>query len=325
MYEVKVAIERSKEMLERINLEIEELLKDYTHPDGVYKKMDETKRMLESARYELKKLEGIVEKEQLDVEKMNQLSLKTLFYKCLGAHDKQIEKEEEEALAAVLKYESCKRSVDELTDRLSQLTKKHYEMSKVQDKLEALREEKRKVIESSNMPEHAKIQQLENEIDLIKREIKEIKEAITPGNMAIHALSEAIELLDDAGDWGTWDLLGGGLIVDMMKHDKIDKAKLAILNAQTYVQRLQVELQDVNMSLEGSIQITQGAVLADFFFDGLIADWYMQSKISQSRDNVVETYGKIRKVVGTLSTSLDQKEKDLEVKEAEIRRIIEQA
>lgn len=312
-------------MLEQINLEIEALLKDYTHPDSIYKKIDGTKTMLQNARYELKKLEGIMEKEQLDVEKMSQTSLKTLFYKCLGTHDKQVAKEKEEALAAVLKYESCKKSVDELTDKLSQLTNRHYEMSKVQDKLDALYEEKRRVMASFNMPEYAKIGQLEKEISFIRREIKELKEAITPGNMAINTLNEAIELLDSAGDWGTWDLLGGGLIADMMKHDKIDKAKQAILNAQTYMQRLQVELQDVNMSLDGSIQITGGAVFADFFFDGLIADWYMQSKISQSRDNVVATCGKIRKIVSTLSTQLNHKEKDLEAKEREIKRIIEQA
>lgn len=312
-------------MLEQINLEIEALLKDYTHPDSIYKKINGTKTMLENARYELKKLEGIMEKEQLDVEKMSQISLKTLFYKCLGTHDKQVAKEKEEALAAVLKYEGCKKSVDELTDKLSQLTNRHYEMSKVQDKLDALYEEKRRVMASFNMPEYAKIGQLEKEISFIRREIKELKEAITPGNMAINTLNEAIELLDSAGDWGTWDLLGGGLIADMMKHDKIDKAKQAILNAQTYVQRLQVELQDVNMSLDGSIQITGGAVFADFFFDGLIADWYMQSKISQSRDNVVATCGKIRKIVSTLSIQLNHKEKDLEAKEREIKRIIEQA
>lgn len=312
-------------MLEQINLEIEALLKDYTHPDSIYKKIDGTKTMLENARHELKKLEGIMEKEQLDVEKMSQTSLKTLFYKCLGTHDKQVAKEKEEALAAVLKYESCKKSVDELTDKLSQLTNRYYEMSKVQGKLDALYEEKRRVMASFNMPEYAKIGQLEKEIIFIRREIKELKEAITPGNMAINTLNEAIELLDSAGDWGTWDLLGGGLIADIMKHDKIDKAKQAILNAQTYVQRLQVELQDVNMSLDGSIQITGGAVFADFFFDGLIADWYMQSKISQSRENVVATCGKIRKIVSTLSTQLNHKEKDLEAKEREIKRIIEQA
>lgn len=312
-------------MLEQINLEIEVLLKDYTHPESIYKKMSGTKRMLENARCELKKLEGIMEKEQLDVEKISQTNLKTLFYKCLGTHDKQIAKEKEEALNAVLKYESCKKTVEELTDRLSQLTKTHYEMSKVQDKLEALHEEKRRVMASTNRPEYTRIQQLEKEISLIRREIKELKEAITPGNMAINTLNEAIGLLDSAGDWGTWDLLGGDFIADMMKHDKIDKAKQTILNAQTYMQRLQVELQDVNMSLDGSIQITEGAVLADFFFDGLIADWYMQSKISQSRDNVVAACSKIRKVVSTLSTQLNHKEKDLQAKEAEIKRIIEQA
>lgn len=311
-------------MLGQINLQIEELLQNYTHPDSIYKKMDGAKRMLDSARYELKKLEDIMEKEQLDVEKINQTSLKTLFYKCLGTHDERVEKEKEEALAAVLKYEGCKRSVEELTDTLTQLTKRHHEMSRVQDKLEALHEEKRRLIESFNMPEYARIQQLENEMSFIRREIKELKEAIVPGNMAINTLDEAIKLLDNAGDLGTWDLLGGGFVADMMKHDKIDKAKQTILDAQTYMQRLQVELQDVNMSLDGSIQITGGAVFADFFFDGLIADWYMQSKISQSKDNVINTSGKIRKVVNTLSTQLNSKERDLKAKEAEIRRIIEQ-
>lgn len=312
-------------MLEQINLEIEKLLKDYTHPDSVHKKMSETKRMLDDASYELKKLKGIVEKEQIDVEKMGQVSLKTLFYKCLGTHDKQVAKEKEEALTAVLKYESCKKTVEELADRVSELTREHYDMSKVQDELEALREEKYRVMAKANMPEYATIEQLEKEISSIKSEIKELNEAIKAGNMVITTLNETIKLLESADDWSTFDLLGGGFMADVMKHDKIDKAKQTILDAQTHIQRLQVELQDVNMNLESSIQITECEVFADFFFDGLLADWYMQSKIDKSRNNVDIIYRKVRETVKVLSNQLELKEKDLWAKEMQIKSIIEKA
>ena len=311
-------------MLEQINLEIAAHLENYISPDSLDAKINQTKTLLTKARDELGKLEYTMKKEQLDVEKMSQLSLKTLFYKCLGTHDKVLGKEKEEALAAVLKYESCQKTVDELTEKLNQLTTRHYEMTKIQDKLEHLYQEKRKVMAAFQTPEYARIEQLEKEMYVIKSEIKEIKEAIVPGNRAIDALNEAIGYLDSAGDWGTWDIIGGGVMTDMMKHNKMDQAKQAVLNAQTHIQMLQVELQDVNTSLENSITITGGEVFMDFFFDGLIADWYMQSKIRTSRDNVITVCNEIRSIIGRLSSQLAFKEKALEDKQQEIERIIRQ-
>ncbi|MDA3731876.1 hypothetical protein PBV87_10335 [Niameybacter massiliensis] len=312
-------------MLRRINQEILMLQEEYIHPDRIAKKMNEAKKLLEDTRYELRSLEKSLVKENLDVEKIEKGSLTSIFYKCLGQHQKKVEKEKAEALAAKLKYDACKIREENLVKDMSKLSKEHYKMSKIQEEIDKLKEQKRNLVENSNSVESQLIQKLRQEIVSLKNEIKEINEAISPGRSATYALNDALDLLNSAGSWGTFDLLGGDLMADMMKHSKIDQAKGRILEAQTYLQRLRVELQDVNMQIYSSIEVSQGAVLADFFFDGLIADWYMQSKIKQSKENVAKIFGEVTQVVNALSKQLNEKEKSLQEKERKIERLIEQA
>lgn len=308
-----------------INLEIAQLQQNYIHPDSIGKKIQEAKRLLKDVDYELYKLEESLKKENLDVEKLEETTMIALFYKCLGQYEKRVDKEKEEALAARLKYEACKLRQEALTKSISELTEKQYDMAQIQKKIELLREEKRRLIESSNTPENEMIQKLQEEIEELNREIKEIKEAISPGNAAAMELHDALSVLNSAENWGVYDMLGGGLVADMVKHSKIDDAKNHILRAQNHLQRLQIELQDVDMRVDSNINVTQGAVLADFFFDGLIADWYMQSKISQSKENVTKVYGQVSQVVNRLSKELESKEKAIEAKKREIERLVEEA
>ena len=312
-------------MFDEINKEIAALQEDYTHPDSLEKKIGEVKRLLEETRYELGDLERSLEKENLDVENLEKNTLTSLFYKCLGIQEKRVEKEKEEALAAKLKYEACKVREEDLIRNMGKLTKKHYEMSQIQKRIDALKKEKSRLLEESNTKEGQEIQLLRQNIEDLKREIKEIKEAISPGEAAISVLRDALRLLDSAGNWGTFDLMGGGLMADMMKHDKIDDAKRCIMNGQKYLQRFQVELKDVNISFDRTIEIPKGAVLADFFFDGLIADWYMQSKINQSKDNVSKICRQVVDVVNVLSNQLKYKEESLKEKQMKIEWLIEKA
>lgn len=51
----------------------------------------------------------------------------------------------------------------------------------------------------------------------------------------------------------------------------------------------------------------------------------MQSKINQSKDNVVAVYGKVVSVVNQLTRALESAQKSLSAKERQIQSIIEQA
>lgn len=77
-------------------------------------------------------------------------------------------------------------------------------------------------------------------------------------------------------------MLGGEFLATAIKHSKIDDARNGINDVQTKMSRLTRELADVRKSVELQIDITELESIADFFIDGLIFDWVVQSKIVDS-------------------------------------------
>jgi len=73
---------------------------------------------LEQKECELKKA---LEKENLDVEKLENRSFSSVLYSILGSLEKHIEKENAEALAAKLKYDQALRDVEDIEHKISAL------------------------------------------------------------------------------------------------------------------------------------------------------------------------------------------------------------
>ena len=66
--------------------------------------------------------------------------------------------------------------------------------------------------------------------DKIRRQ--EIDEAIRAGDKALISLRLAQEKLSSAKNWGILDILGGGLITNMVKHSKINDASSYLREAK---------------------------------------------------------------------------------------------
>ena len=113
-------------------------------------------------------------------------------------------------------------------------------------------------------------------------QVKEIKEAINAADEALFHLRNASRELDKARGWGIWDIIGGGLITDLIKHGKMRNAEYEIGCAKDALARFDKELRDV--AGYSSIHIDSFLTFADFFFDGLIADILVQSKIRDAMD-----------------------------------------
>lgn len=111
---------------------------------------------------------------------------------------------------------------------------------------------------------------------------KEIMEAITAADLALESLNEAKKDLSKAAGWGVWDMLGGGLFGTFMKHSRMDDARHAMEMARTRMRGLKSELMDVNLPEDLKLDIGDFLTFADYFFDGIIADWMVQSKINKS-------------------------------------------
>ena len=117
-------------------------------------------------------------------------------------------------------------------------------------------------------------------------ESKEIREAVISGEKALVSLKEAKSYLDSARNWGMVDLFGGNLFSGLMKHSNIDRASQAMDRAKHDLHDFQRELNDVRDLPDMHIDMGDFMTFADYFFDGFIVDFMVQSKINEARQQV---------------------------------------
>ena len=125
---------------------------------------------------------------------------------------------------------------------------------------------------------------------------QEIHEAINAADNALIALRNAQDSLEDAGNWGIWDMLGGGFFSTMLKHSKIDQAQQELEEARSALRRLRRELADLDRSAEIELDMGDFLRFADFFFDGFIADWMVQSKIRKGQQQVRQAIRRVEDI-----------------------------
>lgn len=131
---------------------------------------------------------------------------------------------------------------------------------------------------------------------------KELREAKLAGQEALDCLNRAAESLKSAGNWGIVDMLGGGLISTFVKHSKMNDAEALVQQARSALKRFQKELTDVENVAEFHIETGDFLSFADYFFDGIIADWLMQSRINEARTQVENARQKVMYIMGQLNS-----------------------
>ncbi|MDO5574597.1 MAG: hypothetical protein Q4G60_11545 [bacterium] len=139
--------------------------------------------------------------------------------------------------------------------------------------------------------------------------LKEIREAQDAGMRSLRCLQDAQKLLSSAGNWGLVDMFGGSFLSGLMKHSKISDANHQMEQAKYEVQRFQKELQDINVPGNFGVGVGDFLTFADFFFDGLIVDWMVQSKIKEAKRQVEDAIRKIEIVL----RDLDNWQRQLEI------------
>lgn len=112
--------------------------------------------------------------------------------------------------------------------------------------------------------------------------LKEINDVQKIIDEILSLIDEAETKFNKARNWGFFDILGGGFITDLFKHSNLDSAS-DIMNKINYLLKdLQRELDEVVTPTDFSMNTNTFSSFADFIFDGVLADAYMQSKIMSS-------------------------------------------
>ena len=129
---------------------------------------------------------------------------------------------------------------------------------------------------------------------------KERQEAIAAGERALDSLEKAQNCLESARGWGIYDILGGGLFSSLIKHGKMNKAEEYLSEAKYDLSRFEKELRDLNDFENINLDTQDFLGIADIIFDGLIADFAMQSRINDARAAVSRAIHRVEGILNRL-------------------------
>ena len=248
------------------------------------------KRKLEASAAELRRqrdtyaaraeeLKEAMREEQADVDRLEGRSLAAFFYNVVGKMDEKLTQERQEAYAARVRYDAAARELAGSEEDLARCQAELEELDGCEERYAALLREKTQAVKAA-------------------------------GQSALATADEILESLSSAEGWGTWDLIGGGLIADLAKHSKLDEAQAAVEYLQSQLRAFRTELADVTISADFQVNIDGFLRFADYVFDGIFADWAVLDRINQAQAQVEDTRAQICAVLDRLGQMTDQAERE---------------
>ena len=279
--------------------------------DAVNRRVKESESELATAKRILDSLSSNMDKELDDLNQMESMSVKAVFYKVLGSKEEQLEKERQEYLQVSLKFNEQKDKIELLEFELGVLNKKLRNKTQLVKDLQLLKKVREEEIINTNPRQAQQLLSLSRNLDNNILKQREIVEAIQAGNKCASTLQEIINELKNAQHWGKWDMYGKqNRRAGYQKHTAIDRAKNLANIANHELHKFDKELRETGEYAEGlQVNLDGFSSFMDVFFDNLITDWIMQQKIVNSLNMMHSNLDKLQRILNSLKHKTDSLDK----------------
>ncbi len=308
-----------------LQAQIRKLLEEHQSLRKVDRHLVDTRTRLEEERAKLSKLTMFLADKNEDIADLEKTSMKSVFHSILGSKEKQIEKERQEYLEASLKFDEAKKSIDLIEYEVNLLEEKLAKSPGVEEQLKMLMKQREEEL-MRNPLSAAQLRGIDKEIEDRLRLKVEINEALDAGKAVLPILQNMIASLQQAKNWGNWDMYGGrrGGMTDMIKHSNIDKAKNLSYHAKQKLIRFENELRDIyhQQNFQLSLNLDSFSRFTDIFFDNIISDFIIQKQIKNALNNVLSVRDKVNRICNSLSADIPSIENEIVNLENEKQRII---
>ena len=242
-------------------------------------------------------------KEQEDVEKLEGRSLANYFFQVVGKLDEKLDQERKEAYATKVKLDAAERELAGIEADISEIQTQLNEIRVAEAQYKDELERKRATLSASGTTTADQIIEIEQRIAATEAQKREIKEAISAGYSARGTADRILSELNSADGWNTWDMFGGGgIITHVAKHSHLDSAQDLVSELQSKLRRFKTELADIQITANMQVNVDGFLRFADYFFDGLFADWAVGDRINQSMNSVSSTKSQISRTLDKLSS-----------------------
>lgn len=249
--------------------------------------LDATNADLQRTTTRLHDLQTRLQQEDQDVRKLEENTITALFVGMMGNKEERLDTGRQEAVAARLQHDACAAELTALEAEAAELDTKLRPLRDLDTRHQAILSQKEQLLRTTDSPDTRRLFQLSEDLAASQTTLRELDEAIAAGDKVLDGVEAVLQSLRRAGNWGTYDMLGGGFIATAIKHNHVDDARDAAVRVQQALRRFRHELADVQMASRALADIGIFDTFTDFFFDGLIFDWVVQSKIHRSADQTV--------------------------------------
>ena len=288
--------------------QLKELLAQCARKKKLEASAAELRRQRDTYAARAEELKEAMREEQADVDRLEGRSLAAFFYNVVGKMDEKLTRERQEAYAARVRYDAAARELAGAEEDLARCQAELGTLDGCEERYAALLREKTQAVKAAGGAAAEQILRMEEREAYLESQERELGEASAAGQSALATADEILESLSSAEGWGTWDLIGGGLIADLAKHSKLDEAQAAVEYLQSQLRAFRTELADVTISADFQVNIDGFLRFADYVFDGIFADWAVLDRINQAQ--VEDTRAQICAVLDRLGQMADQAERE---------------
>ena len=145
------------------------------------------------------------------------------------------------------------------------------------------------------------------ELETTRGQVADIERARAAGVRAAASLEIAARRLSSAGSWSTYDTFaGGGMLASSVKHHHAEEASRSIAAAQHDLVEFASALRDPGALTGLRADLGVGGLTRglDIWFDNLVTDWSVRSRIKDAAGRVDAALAAVREALGTTSQRL---------------------
>lgn len=257
-------------------------------------------------REKTSRLEATMNAERKDVDRLEGRSLTAFFYAMTGQKEGKLDTERREYYAARMKYDAAVRELKAIEQDIECTVEDLRDLADCELRYVQVIEKKRIAIKNAGTPESEELLEKEQKLSFLRDQEQELEEAIEAGTTALRTANDVVLSLKHAESLGLFDILGGGFLADMAKHETLDDAQKNVEQLQVDLQKFNKELSDVKIRAQMQVGMDRLLKFADVFFDGLLVDAAVLDNIQQSHRMVDETRDQILGILRQLQTKLEE-------------------
>lgn len=294
--------------------ELQELRAKVERQKYLQRTAEQLREQQQTLRRRLDDLRALYDAEAQDVAALERISLASLFYAVIGQKAERLDKERREEYAARMKCDVAQRELDAVTAELEGINREIISLGGCANRYEVLLQQRRQQLRADEGAAGERMRELEETLAVTEHRQRELLEAIAAGERALSLTDGVLARLHEARSLGKWDMFGGGMLVNLEKHEYLDSAQGQLALLQEELNRFRRESLDIDVQVHADVEVNIEGFdrFADVFLDNIFHDLTVQDSIEHSLSQVNTIRDRIEPILHTLRDMRSDNERALQ-------------